>query len=221
MQHCPSPNHDERPLGAVIDMLVIHYTGMASAKEAIERLCNPHANVSAHYVVHEDGHIVQLVEEERRAWHAGVAFWRGNTDINARSIGIEMVNPGHEFGLRPFTEKQMITLEMLALDILKRHPVPGRNVVGHSDVAPRRKLDPGEFFDWFRLYKSGIGIWPKIIKGKKMNKRQASMLLQEFGYEIDDLVKTLEAFQRHFRPTKIDGGLDIETMQLINGLEKK
>jgi N-acetylmuramoyl-L-alanine amidase len=202
-------------------MLVIHYTGMESAKEAIDRLCNPHTNVSAHYVVQEDGHIVQLVEEERRAWHAGVAFWRGNTDINERSIGVEMVNPGHELGLRPFTEKQMIALEMLALDILDRHPVPGRNVVGHSDVAPRRKEDPGELFDWFRLYKSGIGVWPKNIKGKKMNKRQASMLLREFGYEIDDVVKTLEAFQRHFRPTKIDGGLDIETMQLINGLEKK
>ena len=215
-----SPNYDMRPPGSVIDMVVIHYTGMRSANEAIDRLCDPHKSVSAHYVVHEDGSILQLVEEDLRAWHAGDAFWRGNKDINARSIGIEMVNPGHEFGLEPFSDKQMAALEILVLDILKRYPVPGRNIVGHSDVAPRRKEDPGELFDWFRLYKNGIGFWPENVKGKKINKQQASKLLQNFGYEIDDFVKTLVAFQRHFRPTKIDGELDIETVQLLNGLEQ-
>ena len=201
-------------------MLVIHYTGMRSGKEAMDRLCDPHSHVSAHYVVHEDGYTSQLVEEKYRAWHAGVAFWRGNYDINERSIGIEMVNPGHEFGLKPFTEKQMTSLEILALEILKRHPVPGRNVVGHSDVAPRRKEDPGELFDWYRLHKSGVGVWPERVNNKNINKRQASMLLSGFGYEINDLGKTLEAFQRHFRPTKIDGELDSETMQLLNGLKR-
>ena len=201
-------------------MLVLHYTGMKSAKEAMDRLCDPYSLVSAHYMVDEDGSILQLVAEDFRAWHAGVSFWRGNQDINARSIGIEMVNPGHEFGLKPFTEKQMAALERLAVDILERHPVPGRNVVGHSDVAPRRKEDPGELFDWFRLYKSGIGVWPKSVKNKSINKQQARTLLRGFGYEINDLGKTLEAFQRHFRPTKIDGELDIETVQLLNGLEQ-
>jgi len=141
VEHRMSPNHDERPVGAVIDMLVLHYTGMESAEAAIDRLCDPQAKVSAHYVILEDGRTVQLVSEERRAWHAGVSFWRGNTDINARSIGIEMVNPGHEFGPKPFPEKQMSALEILVLDILQRHPLPGRNVVAHSDVAPRRKVD--------------------------------------------------------------------------------
>jgi N-acetylmuramoyl-L-alanine amidase len=213
-----SPNHDERPVGAVIDMLVLHYTGMESAEAAIDRLCDPQAKVSAHYVIHEDGCIVQLVSEERRAWHAGVAFWRGNTDINARSIGIEMVNPGHEFGLKPFPEKQVSALEILVLDILQRHPLPGRNVVAHSDVAPRRKVDPGELFDWSRLYKCGIGFWPKDGQCDGMNEQQAGFLLRDFGYETDDLGKTLEAFQRHFRPGEVNGKLDSETVQLLSGL---
>ena len=219
MEYRPSPNHDERPVGAIIDMLVLHYTGMESAEAAIDRLCDPQAKVSAHYVIHEDGRIVQLVTEERRAWHAGVASWRGNTDINARSIGIEMVNPGHEFGLKPFPEKQMAALETLVLDIVQRHPLPRRNVVGHSDVAPRRKVDPGELFDWSRLYKCGIGVWPEGGEGGGMNEQQAGVLLRDFGYEIDDLSKTLAAFQRHFRPVEINGKLDSETVQLLSGLE--
>ena len=220
MQNCQSPNYDERPPGTVIDMLVLHYTGMKSAKEAMERLCDPHSNVSAHYMIDEDGRIFKLVSEGFRAWHAGVAFWRGNQDINTRSIGIEMVNPGHEFGLKPFTERQMAALEILAIDILKRHPVPGRNVVGHSDVAPCRKEDPGELFDWFRLHKRGIGVWPESVKCKNINEHCASTLLRSFGYEINDFGKTLKAFQRHFRPTKVDGELDTETIQLLNGLER-
>jgi N-acetylmuramoyl-L-alanine amidase len=201
-------------------MLVLHYTGMKSSKAAIDRLCNPQSKVSAHYVIREDGRTVQLVAEERRAWHAGVASWRGNTDINARSVGIEMVNPGHEYGLKPFPEKQMSALETLILNILQRHPLPGRNVVGHSDVAPRRKADPGELFDWSRLYKCGIGVWPKDSKGSGMTKQQAGILLRNFGYETSDLGKTLEAFQRHFRPVEINGKLDSETAQLLRGLEQ-
>ena len=218
MEYRPSPNHDERPVGAAIDMLVIHYTGMESAEAAIDRLCDPQAKVSAHYVIHEDGLTVQLVAEERRAWHAGVAFWRGNTDINARSIGIELVNPGHQFGLKPYPEKQMAALEILVLDIFQRHPLPGRNVVAHSDVAPRRKADPGELFDWSRLYKSGIGVWPQDGQNNGMNEQQAGILLRDFGYETDDLGKTLEAFQRHFRPGIVNGKLDSDTVQLLSGL---
>ena len=199
-------------------MLVLHYTGMQCAEAAIDRLCDPQAKVSAHYVIHEDGRTVQLVAEEHRAWHAGVAFWRGNTDINARSIGIEMVNPGHEFGLKPFPEKQMSALEILVLDIFQRHPLPGRNVVAHSDVAPRRKADPGELFDWSRLYKCGIGVWPKDGQGDDINDQQAGILLRDFGYETDDLGKTLKAFQRHFRPAEVSGKLDSETIQLLSGL---
>lgn len=220
MEYCLSPNFNERPSGSIIDMLVIHYTGMESDVEALSRLCDPQANVSAHYVIHKDGSTVQLVEEKYRAWHAGAASWRGFTDINSRSIGIELGNPGHEFGLEPFPEKQMFALETLALDILKRHPLPARNVVGHSDVAPRRKVDPGELFDWFRLYKRGIGVWPENGRAKKMNERQAGILLRDFGYEIIDLGKTLEAFQRHFRPFEINGKLDSETIKLLSGLVK-
>ena len=132
-------------------MLVLHYTGMRSAAEALARLTDPEAKVSAHYLIDEDGTVVRLVDEEMRAWHAGVSFWRGATDINARSIGIELVNPGHEFGYRPFPRAQMAALIDLALDIVARWPIPARNVVGHSDVAPRRKMDPGELFDWPRL----------------------------------------------------------------------
>lgn len=218
MEQRPSPNHDERPAGTIIDMLVLHYTGMESAEAAIDRLCDPQAKVSAHYVVHENGHTVQLVAEEYRAWHAGVAFWRGNRNINARSIGIELVNPGHEFGLKAFPEEQMAALETLVLEIIQRHPIPGRNVVGHSDVAPRRKEDPGELFDWFRLHKYGIGLWPEDGQGIDMDEQQAGILLQDFGYEIEDMGKTLAAFQRHFRPAEINGKLDEETAGLLKSL---
>ena len=156
----PSPNHGPRPDGGGVDMLVLHYTGMADAASALEQLTDPTAKVSAHYVINEDGAILRLVEEARRAWHAGVAAWRGQTDINDRSIGIELVNPGHEFGYRAFAEPQMAAFTALAGDILSRHAIPARNVVGHSDVAPARKNDPGELFDWQRLAATGIGLWP-------------------------------------------------------------
>ena len=160
MKTSESPNFDARPPGARIDMLVLHYTGMVSAEAAIERLCDPAAKVSAHYLIDEDGAVRRLVDENHRAWHAGEASWRGKSDINARSLGIELVNPGHEFGYRPFPEAQMAALEALAQDILARHTIEARNVVGHSDVAPRRKTDPGELFDWRRLAEAGIGLWP-------------------------------------------------------------
>ena len=153
----PSPNQDSRP-GLAIDHLVLHYTGMRSAEAALARLCDPAAKVSAHYVVDEDGTVYALVEEARRAWHAGVSYWRGVRQLNDCSVGIEIVNPGHEFGYRAFPRRQMAAVEALCRHILARHDIPARNVVGHSDVAPDRKQDPGELFDWPGLAAQGIGV---------------------------------------------------------------
>ena len=142
----PSPNFDARPADTPVDMLVVHYTGMESAEAALARLCDAQAKVSAHYVIDEDGTVISLVAEDDRAWHAGESFWRGETAVNGRSVGVELVNPGDEFGYRDFPDAQMAALEQLAKDILARHPIEHRNVVGHSDVAPLRKTDPGELF---------------------------------------------------------------------------
>ena len=140
----PSPNFDDRPADTPIDMVVLHYTGMESAAAALEHLCDPGARVSAHYVIDEDGTIISLVAEDKRAWHAGEAYWRGETDINGRSVGVELVNPGHQFGYRDFPDPQMAALAHLAKEIQTRHSIPPRNIVGHSDISPRRKIDPGE-----------------------------------------------------------------------------
>ena len=209
-----SPNFQPRPAGAVIDMLVIHYTGMRSARAALERLCDPGSEVSAHYLIDETGEIFALVDEENRAWHAGVSSWRGKSDVNSRSIGIELVNPGHEFGYRPFPAAQMAALADLAQGILARRPIPARNVVGHSDVAPRRKQDPGELFDWCWLARRGIGLWP--LPGEPIP-GDAAALLAEYGYDIADPKAALVAFQRHFRPLSCDGEADSETLALLTG----
>jgi N-acetylmuramoyl-L-alanine amidase len=213
-----SPNYDERPAGTPIDMLVLHYTGMTSAADALARLTEPTAGVSAHWLIDEDGAVVRLVPEAMRAWHAGVSFWRGATDINARSIGIELVNPGHEFGYRPFPEPQMAALVELASGIVARHPIPPRNVVGHSDVAPRRKMDPGELFDWRRLARAGIGLWPEESGECIMDQDAVRLVLSKIGYETEDLCATLKAFQRHFRPARVDGRLDRETARLARAV---
>ncbi len=217
MLHRPSPNFNGRPEGAPIDMLVLHYTGMPETAGALDRLCDPAAEVSAHYLIDEDGAVHALVPEERRAWHAGVSFWRGVTDINGRSIGIELSNPGHDFGYRPFPEAQMAALIGLAKDILARHPIPARNVVGHSDIAPRRKIDPGELFDWRRLAASGIGLWPEGAAAEGSGDDPAA-LLAAIGYETEDLGKTVAAFQRHSRPARFDGRMDDETLELIRAI---
>ena len=211
----PSPNFDARPAGRPIDMVVIHYTGMRSAKAAVARLCDPEAGVSAHYVIDEDGSVTRLVGEAKRAWHAGQAWWRGEADINARSIGVELVNPGHEFGYRAFPEAQMSALEGLAHAILGRHPIAARNVVGHADVAPRRKRDPGELFDWQRLAAAGVGLWPVAAAPATADLEALRAMLAEVGYETKDLTATLTAFQRRFRPVCIDGVADAETAELV------
>lgn len=220
----PSPNHGPRSGAGTIDMLILHYTGMKSAKEALDRLCDPAARVSAHYLVEEDGTVWRLVAEDRRAWHAGVACWAGRRDINGASIGIELVNPGHEFGYRPFPEPQMAALERLCRDILRRHPIPPRHVLGHSDVAPQRKMDPGELFDWPRLARAGIGLWPEpsaeSASAAGVSALQAQ--LAAIGYEVPrsgaldaDTAAVIAAFQRHFRPARCDGVPDAETGRRI------
>ena len=219
IEEIPSPNHDARPDGGAVDMLVVHYTGMQSATAARDRLCDPASKVSAHYVIDEDGSVAALVPEDRRAWHAGVSFWRGRTDINARSVGVELVNPGHEYGYRPFPEPQMAAFEALAKAILGRHPIPARNVVGHSDVAPRRKEDPGELFDWRRLAGCGIGLWPEATASAES--ADAAQMLARFGYETEDAAATLRAFQRRFRPARIDGVADAETASLLADLLRR
>ena len=226
----PSPNHDARPDGTAIDILLLHYTGMQSAEAALDRLTDPSAKVSAHYLIDEDGCCYRMVDESRRAWHAGVASWHGETDINARSIGIELVNPGHEFGYRPFPGLQMDSLINLATAILARHPFPASRVLAHSDVAPDRKEDPGELFDWENLSRSGIGIWPADAPStiEIMDFSDAMRLLAEIGYAAPaDTVMSqsarsvLLAFQRRWLPRGLTGALTPETAARIRDVHSK
>lgn len=210
LRDLPSPNHDDRPEGVPVDMLILHYTGMKTGAEAIARLRDPAAKVSAHYVVEEDGQVFRLVPEHRRAWHAGISHWRGQAGLNARSIGIEIVNPGHEHGYRPFPALQMAAVCDLCLEILARHPIPARNVVAHSDVAPDRKEDPGEFFDWEGLARNGVGVWPAKDAAPESD---PTALLAAIGYRTDlPLPVLLRAFQRHWRPARVDGVADAGTL---------
>ncbi|MGB8363221.1 MAG: N-acetylmuramoyl-L-alanine amidase [Rhizomicrobium sp.] len=223
----PSPNHDERPQGAPIDMLLLHYTGMKTAQEALSRLCDAQAKVSAHYTIDCDGRIYAHVPEARRAWHAGVSYWAGERNVNARSIGIEIVNPGHEFGYEPFATPQIGALMDLAGEILARHPIPAHRVLGHSDVAPARRQDPGELFPWAQLAEFGIGLWP--FSGFGPTETDAPLAadfennLRRFGYGIaPDVDVSLEAvvtaFQRHWRPSNIDGVIDDESAYRLGAL---
>ena len=218
----PSPNHDARPEGLAVDILLLHYTGMESGEAALERLCDPAAKVSAHYCVEEDGRVFQLVGEDRRAWHAGVASWCGARDINARSIGIEIVNPGHEFGYRPFPAAQTAAVIALSKAVLSRHPIPMPRVLGHSDVAPLRKEDPGELFDWPGLAEAGVGLWPpddSAIGGDLPEDKVAGALTAiGYGFVDEDLPAVIRAFQRHYRPSAITGEADAETRRRLAAL---
>jgi len=227
----PSPNHDERP--TPVDVLILHYTGMKTAREAIDRLRDPAAKVSSHYVVDEDGAIFRLMPEDRRAWHAGVSYWRGHTALNGRSIGIEIVNPGHEWGYREFPVLQMAAVCDLSLSILSRHRIPARNVVAHSDVAPDRKEDPGEKFGWEDLARNGVGLWPigvadlgtgGIVRDA-IGLRPVRAALAHIGYDVtpegalDPALSTvLRAFQRHWRPEAVTGQADAGTVARLDAL---
>jgi N-acetylmuramoyl-L-alanine amidase len=225
----PSPNHDER--GKPIDMLVMHYTGMKTCEEAVARLTDAAARVSAHYTVDEDGTVYAHVPEARRAWHAGVSYWAGETNVNARSIGIEIVNPGHEFGYRDFPESQIRAVIELSHGIIKRQGIPADRVVGHSDVAPARKIDPGELFPWQRLAGDGIGIWPEMRSvlppltqpSPQRGEGFIAEALRSIGYGVPPDVETpleivIKAFQRRFRPRLIDGVADDESCVLAEAV---
>ncbi len=213
------------------DMLLLHYTGMESAEGALDWLTRQESGVSCHYLVDEEGRIAQLVAESERAWHAGQSRWAGETDINSCSIGIEIHNPGHDFDYPDFPEAEMRAVEALCLDILSRHAIPPDRVLAHSDVAPGRKRDPGEKFDWQRLAQAGIGLWvpPAPLRddarsrprrrGRRRRSASATRAL-EFGYGVEvtstygtGLEKVVEAFQRHFRPERIDGRADPSTIE--------
>ena len=228
----PSPNFDART--APPDLLVLHYTGMATGEAALERLRDPEARVSSHYLVEEDGRVFRLVPEERRAWHAGVSFWQGERNCNATSIGIEIVNPGHEFGYRPFPKVQIDKVIALVGDIRSRWTIVDDRIVGHSDIAPERKEDPGELFPWKRLAKAGHGLWiePKAAPGQPLQTGDEGVGvlalqsgLSRLGYDVERngrydeaLAKVVTAFQRHWRPEAVHGVADGETRSRLMGL---
>ena len=214
----PSPNFDARALP--VSMVVLHYTGMIDGASAIARLADPEAKVSAHYVVAEDGQVVRMVDEDKRAWHAGRSWWRGTSDINSASIGIEIVNPGHEFGYRPFPEAQIEAVIALLAGIMERHSITRGNVVGHSDVAPARKEDPGELFPWHRLARLRLAL-PRPTKNlmdPHWSDAGFLLALERFGYDVADGVAAVRAFQRRFRPEMIDGIIDGECRAILLGL---
>jgi N-acetylmuramoyl-L-alanine amidase len=215
---CPSPNFDERD--RPVSIIVLHYTGMIDAASAIDRLRDPEAKVSCHYLVAEDGQILRMVPEEKRAWHAGRSYWRGMTALNGCSIGIEIVNPGHEFGYRPFPDEQIAALIPLVADIKERYSITRGNVVGHSDIAPARKQDPGELFPWSRLARLRLALPRPTRNLMDPNWTDGGFLLalERFGYDVSDPLAATVAFQRRFRPELIDGTIDGECRAILLAL---
>jgi N-acetylmuramoyl-L-alanine amidase len=230
----PSPNIDARR-GEGPEILLLHYTGMATPEAAIERLCDPEARVSCHYVVLEDGKILQLVPERSRAWHAGLGSWEGEGDINSRSIGIEIVNRGHDFDYPDFPQGQIEAVIALCRDICARNGIVPEKVLAHSDVAPARKRDPGEKFPWDRLFAAGVGHWVKPVpigdlggwtegdSGDRVEDLQSLLALYGYGVEISGhfdatTAACVRAFQLHFRPEKVDGLADASTVNTLRDL---
>lgn len=218
----PSPNFDNRDQS--VDTLVLHYTGMETGEDALERLCDPGAKVSAHYMVWEDGRVAQLVGEDKRAWHAGVSFWKGETNLNARSIGVEIVNGGHDWpcedGTLPaYPDVQIAAVIALCQGILGRWKIPQTRIVGHSDIAPTRKQDPGEHFPWPRLASESIGLWPNPVEITDED-FDFEAALSDIGYDINVPGAAVKAFQRRFRPGKVNGAADQETVSLMVGLHQ-
>ncbi|MCJ9429492.1 N-acetylmuramoyl-L-alanine amidase [Kordiimonas marina] len=231
----PSPNFNVRPADAAVDTVILHYTGMETAEAALARLTDPKAEVSAHYLIDEDGRIVQMVEEEHRAWHAGVSIWQGRENLNHTSVGIELVNPGHEFGYRAFPDAQIEALLALLAGIRERHKIPVSRYLGHSDIAPHRKADPGELFPWGRLAREGFGLWSDVegsdtrplpdeaVTGEalvKLNKQ-----LGIVGYHMEDkdsfgaaAQSIVRAFQAHWRPETVSGLYDYGTAAILRDI---
>ena len=231
----PAANFEPRREGALVSILLLHYTGMASAEKAVEWLCSAESRVSCHYLIDEAGGVTQMVSEQMRAWHAGDSYWAGETDINSVSIGIEIHNPGHGLAYSNFPEKQMQAVEALCLDIVARHRIRPEQVLGHSDVAPWRKSDPGEKFDWGRLAGAGVGHWvePARIEGdagfglgdEGPEIAGLQQQLADYGYRceaggvFDDATEfVVTAFQRHFRPALVNGRADHSTMDTLGRL---
>lgn len=234
----PSPNYDDRSLP--VSLLILHYTGMETGEAALARLCEKDAKVSAHYVVETDGCVFQLVDEDKRAWHAGVSEWAGETNINSASIGIEIVNGGHDWrdtdGVLPaYPDVQINALIPLCKAVMARHDIPAMNVLGHSDVAPARKQDPGEHFPWAGLAAAGVGVWPqtivddrRVLFGPDLRDRGVSILqsgLAHIGYgaRVTGVMDTptqevIAALQRRYRPDQIDGVVDMQTMDIVKWL---
>ncbi len=232
----PSPNHGERKDARQPDMILLHYTGMPDANAALERLTSRLSQVSSHYLVFEDGRVAQLVQESRRAWHAGASVWAGETDINSCSVGIEIANPGHDYGYPNFPARQIAAVTALCRSILTRHGVAAERVLAHSDVAPGRKQDPGEKFPWRTLHDSGIGHWVKPApitesgpllalgdRGEGVLALQNS--LRNYGYGLaatgtydSETHDVVAAFQRHFRPQRVDGLADASTCKTLQDL---
>lgn len=236
-----SPNIEPRRDNREPDMLILHYTGMDDAMRACSWLCNPQSKVSCHYLIDEQGMIFQMVDEGMRAWHAGISSWKGEADINSCSLGIEIQNPGHTAGYPDFPPQQMLAVIALCKDVMTRHEVRAERVLAHSDIAPGRKIDPGEKFDWALLHAEGIGHWvkPEPIDGgsflqmgdagQPVEALQAMLRLYGYGIEVngkfDDLTRAVvQAFQRHFRPARVDGIADTSTVvtlhRLLHGLER-
>ena len=212
-----SPNYGERKGGQAPSMIILHYTGMPSAEAAIARLCDPESQVSAHYVVDEDGSILQLVAEEHRAWHAGASYWAGVSDVNSASIGVEIVNPGHEHGYRAFPQEQMQAVLELCRDVKNRYNVANNRVLGHSDIAPGRKIDPGELFDWPFLAENGVGLMPNDLGAVEIEDHGAA--LTAFGYNPNvDISIIVEEFHRHFLPARLGQGWAAESAQALGSL---
>lgn len=214
----PSPNFDDRSLP--VSMIVLHYTGMQSAEAAIARLTDPEAKVSAHYLVAEDGTVLRMVAEDKRAWHAGKSHWRDIDDVNGASIGIEIVNPGHEFGYRPFADEQVDAVIRLVADIKDRYAITRGNVVGHSDIAPARKQDPGELFPWGKLARLRLAL-PRPthnLMDPHWSESGFLLALERFGYDVANPMAAIMAFQRRFRPELMDGEVDAECRMILLAL---
>lgn len=219
----PSPNHEDRIGVTEPSLVILHYTGMKDSEAALARLCDPQSKVSSHYMVDEDGKVFHLVDEERRAWHAGKSRWKDIDDINSHSIGIEIVNPGHEFGYRAFPEMQMRAVLALCRDIKKRYRLQAAAFLGHSDIAPARKQDPGELFDWKMLAGHGIGLWPEVseLDRAQLTQEEAQKLLGAIGYDMSqDFPAVLKAFQLHYLPENLSGALEAETAARIRALSR-